>query len=193
MGRDTGATGSGGRTYSESVGAVNRRRQRQRMTEMLGETANSSQKSSTNSSLAGVIATGLEESRKIEAQKFLMQYGDSTDHRTVLANMMKQSACYDSEVTIQSISQPMSGVDQSSQLANRLAYSHSPIYDSNDDFESVITGSCCCGCGSDASGSHHTCSVTNKNVMAWCYPSSSSSMGYGSCAPCKTCALGGVP
>jgi hypothetical protein len=46
---------------------------------------------------------------------------------------------------------------------------------------------CCCGCGANASGSHHTCSVTNRKTMSFCFDSELEE-GFGSNGVCVGCA-----
>ena len=45
---------------------------------------------------------------------------------------------------------------------------------------------CCCGCESDATGSHHYCSISGKRMMSFCadYPFDGS---FGSTSPCRSC------
>ena len=47
-------------------------------------------------------------------------------------------------------------------------------------------GLCCCGCGLNASGSHHFCTYTNRRVMAFCLVNDSEE-GFGSSGICKGC------
>ena len=46
---------------------------------------------------------------------------------------------------------------------------------------------CCCGCGVNASGSHHKCSNTNRKVLAF-HLSGDVEEGYGSSGFCLNCA-----
>ena len=45
---------------------------------------------------------------------------------------------------------------------------------------------CCCGCGMDARGSNHYCSITGKRVFAFCY-SDPNVEGFNTNAPCQRC------
>jgi hypothetical protein len=48
---------------------------------------------------------------------------------------------------------------------------------------------CCCGCGRDASGSHHSCSITNKPCMAFCQITPEGDENFASKYPCNRCSL----
>ena len=47
---------------------------------------------------------------------------------------------------------------------------------------------CCCGCGGNVNGSHHTCSVTGRKVFAFCLQESETNEGFNSSGPCTRCA-----
>ena len=59
-----------------------------------------------------------------------------------------------------------------------------PVKSGKDTPGDSSSGLCCCGCGKDASQSHHTCQYTGLKVMAFCMLASEESENFGSKGMC---------